>query len=164
MRLRIASHQEQQWAFLELLVYNVRVLRKRLDTMLPTTRHRLLAPLLRLSHRTLTTTPTRLSTTHDNPVIVNDPSPPSKNPSSNPNPPHKPSTGTIPVTAAGSSDRVLVEDADEGEKKRVMQAPNRAERWSRSQKPREQAMVGPRFEQTIMEAQVCCIGNGWGVN
>lgn len=52
-------------------------------------------------------------------------------------------------------DKALVEDADEGEEKRIMQAPNRAERWSTHQKPREQAMVGPRFEQTIIDAQVC---------
>ncbi|KAK0753180.1 hypothetical protein B0T18DRAFT_8225 [Schizothecium vesticola] len=33
------------------------------------------------------------------------------------------------------------------------QAPNRAEIWSRSQKPRAEAMVGPRFEQTDFELQ-----------
>ncbi|KAK1827250.1 hypothetical protein QBC39DRAFT_267338 [Podospora conica] len=33
------------------------------------------------------------------------------------------------------------------------QAPNRSEIWSRSQKPRAEAMVGPRFEQTDFEAQ-----------
>lgn len=46
---------------------------------------------------------------------------------------------------------------EEGEKKRVMQAPNRATVWSRSQQERSKAMVGPRFEQTIMEEQVCCL-------
>ena len=35
-----------------------------------------------------------------------------------------------------------------------MQAPNREGIWSRSQKPRAEAMVGPRFEQTVMEDQV----------
>jgi NADH dehydrogenase (ubiquinone) Fe-S protein 6 len=34
-----------------------------------------------------------------------------------------------------------------------MQAPNRATTWASNQQPREQAMVGPRFEQTIMETQ-----------
>lgn len=34
------------------------------------------------------------------------------------------------------------------------QAPNRAEIWSRSQKSRAEAMVGPRFEQTDFELQV----------
>lgn len=36
----------------------------------------------------------------------------------------------------------------------VMQAPNRAAIWSRSQRPRTTAMTGPRFEQTVMENQV----------
>nr|7ZM7_M Chain M, NADH-ubiquinone oxidoreductase-like protein [Thermochaetoides thermophila DSM 1495]7ZMB_M Chain M, NADH-ubiquinone oxidoreductase-like protein [Thermochaetoides thermophila DSM 1495]7ZMG_M Chain M, NADH-ubiquinone oxidoreductase-like protein [Thermochaetoides thermophila DSM 1495] len=35
----------------------------------------------------------------------------------------------------------------------VMQAPNRAEVWSRSQRPRSEAMAGPRFEQTDFDAQ-----------
>ena len=35
-----------------------------------------------------------------------------------------------------------------------MQAPNRKGIWSRSQQPRAKAMVGPRFEQTIMADQV----------
>jgi len=51
-------------------------------------------------------------------------------------------------------DKALQELPEEGEKRRVMQAPNRAEVWSRSQQPREKAMVGPRFEQTIMLDQV----------
>ena len=34
-----------------------------------------------------------------------------------------------------------------------MQAPNRATTWSKSQQPRELAMVGPWFENTIMESQ-----------
>lgn len=37
----------------------------------------------------------------------------------------------------------------------TVQAPNRAGIWSRSQKPRAEAMVGPRFEQTDFELQVC---------
>ncbi|KAI4138157.1 MAG: hypothetical protein LQ340_008069 [Diploschistes diacapsis] len=47
----------------------------------------------------------------------------------------------------------LQESQEEGKKKRVMQAPNRETTWSRSQMPRERAMSGPRFEQTIMELQ-----------
>lgn len=54
----------------------------------------------------------------------------------------------------GSWDKLLVESQEEGEKKRQMQAPNRPNIWSRSQQPRDKAMVGPRFEQTIMEDQV----------
>lgn len=34
------------------------------------------------------------------------------------------------------------------------QAPNKKGIWSRNQQPREVAMTGPRFEQTIMEDQV----------
>lgn len=37
------------------------------------------------------------------------------------------------------------------------QAPNRSTTWSRSQRPRSSAMVGPRFEQTDLEVQVCGI-------
>ncbi|KAM3081997.1 hypothetical protein ACMFMG_004456 [Clarireedia jacksonii] len=51
-------------------------------------------------------------------------------------------------------DASLQEDSATAEKLRVMQAPNRAETWSRSQNPRSRAMTGPRFEQTIMDAQV----------
>lgn len=36
----------------------------------------------------------------------------------------------------------------------VAQAPNRADIWSRSQRPRAEAMTGPRFEQTDFELQV----------
>ena len=52
------------------------------------------------------------------------------------------------------SDRPLQEMPEDSERQRVMQAPNRKEPWSRSQQPRERAMSGPRFEQTIMEYQV----------
>lgn len=51
-------------------------------------------------------------------------------------------------------DKALQESPEKGEERRVMQAPNRKEVWSRSQQPREKAMVGPRFEQTIMQDQV----------
>lgn len=37
---------------------------------------------------------------------------------------------------------------------RAMQAPNAKGVWSRSQRPREEAMVGPRFEQMFMKDQV----------
>lgn len=39
-------------------------------------------------------------------------------------------------------------------KREVLQAPNRAEIWSRSQRPRSEAMTGPRFEQTDFDLQV----------
>ena len=63
-------------------------------------------------------------------------------------------TNEVAVDASGSRDAPLQESADVAEKARVMQAPNRAGVWSRSQNPREVAMTGPRFEQTIIEAQV----------
>lgn len=43
---------------------------------------------------------------------------------------------------------------EKGEEIRTMQAPDRKGTWSRSQQPREKAMVGPRFEQMIMADQV----------
>lgn len=51
-------------------------------------------------------------------------------------------------------DAALQESPEDAEERRVMQAPNRATIWSRSQRSRSEAMVGPRFEQTIMEYQV----------
>jgi len=64
------------------------------------------------------------------------------------------STNAIPVSSEGSFDQSLQESVEDGERRRIMQAPNRETTWSRSQQPRELAMVGPRFEQTIMEDQV----------
>ncbi|KAI9892438.1 MAG: hypothetical protein M1814_001395 [Vezdaea aestivalis] len=62
-------------------------------------------------------------------------------------------TNKVPTSAEGGQDQDLQEHPEKGEKLREMQAPNREGKWSRSQKPREQAMVGPRFEQTMMEHQ-----------
>lgn len=74
-------------------------------------------------------------------------------------------TNAVEVDAYGARDAPLQEFPEEGEKKRQMQAPNRATTWSPSQRPREEAMRGPRFEQTIMEWQVMaaigCIIEGW---
>lgn len=53
------------------------------------------------------------------------------------------------------NDAPLQESVEVAEKFRSMQAPNREGKWSRSQNPREMAMSGPRFEQTIMKLQVC---------
>lgn len=79
-----------------------------------------------------------------------------KVPTNDPNPP-KPvqnvsDTNAVPVET-GLRDEPLQEMPEDSEKQRQMQAPNRAEPWSRSQMPRERAMSGPRFEQTIMEYQ-----------
>ncbi|KAL1304205.1 hypothetical protein AAFC00_000628 [Neodothiora populina] len=82
----------------------------------------------------------------DNPIPANDPG--SKTP-----PSPVSATNATPTSSQGSFDSALQESVEEGEKKRVMQAPNRATVWSRSQQERSKAMVGPRFEQTIMEEQ-----------
>ena len=61
----------------------------------------------------------------------------------------------------------MVESVESGEKQRQTQAPNRTEVWSRSQAKRDEAMSGPRFEQTMMHMQVSfclCMGRrlrGW---
>lgn len=63
-------------------------------------------------------------------------------------------TNAVPVSSEGSFDATLQESVEKAEELRTMQAPNRKGIWSRSQMPRAAAMVGPRFEQTIMEDQV----------
>ncbi len=82
-------------------------------------------------------------------------------PANNPNPP-KPvqnvsETNALPTTSTGNIDAALQESAEEGERQRVRQAPNRDRIWSTSQQERSKAMVGPRFEQTIMEYQVSLV-------
>lgn len=64
-------------------------------------------------------------------------------------------TNAEPTDSFGRWDGTMQEDPAVAEKIRSMQAPNRATTWAASQQPRHEAMVGPRFEQTIMEAQVC---------
>ena len=90
----------------------------------------------------------RYSTTTDNPVPANNPNPKETSFSVS-------STNALPTSSTGAHDRALQESPEEGEQKRLMQAPDRETTWSRSQQPRMKAMVGPRFEQTIMEDQVC---------
>ena len=63
-------------------------------------------------------------------------------------------TNETPVDAMGARDAPFQELVPEAEHKRQMQAPNRASTWSKSQMPRDLAMTGPRFEQTIIDAQV----------
>ena len=64
-------------------------------------------------------------------------------------------TNVLPTDAMGLRDAPLQENPEDSERQRQMQAPNRAEVWSRSQESRERAMSGPRFEQTMMQFQVC---------
>lgn len=63
-------------------------------------------------------------------------------------------SNAVPIDPQGLQDAPLQESPEDSEKRRQMQAPNRRHPWSRSQQPRERAMSGPRFEQTIMELQV----------
>lgn len=87
-----------------------------------------------------------------NQVPANDPHP--RDPK-----PNVSATNATPTSSEGSFDKILVESEEKGEELRVTQAPNRQGPnrkaiWSRSQQPREIAMTGPRFEQTIFEDQV----------
>jgi len=76
---------------------------------------------------------------------LNDTTPPKKVPNVS-------KTNEVPIQTPNQDER-LQEYAEDAEKLRVMQAPNRTSVWSRSQNPRGKAMTGPRFEQTIMELQ-----------
>lgn len=102
------------------------------------------ARLPRPPHRPMSTA--RMGT-GENREQANDPTPPKQ-------PPNVSKTNEVGVTAFGAHDGRLVESAEEGERQRQLQAPNRATIWSRSQQPRDRAMTGPRFEQTIIELQV----------
>ena len=78
---------------------------------------------------------------------ANDPTPPATKPNVS-------GTNAVPTESVGHGDTALQEDPAVGERIRGLQAPNRANTWAASQQPREQAMTGPRFEQTIMNLQV----------
>lgn len=87
----------------------------------------------------------------DNPIPANDPQGAARKPV----PTVSATNEQFPISSEGSFDATLHETVAKGEALRVAQAPNRVDVWSRSQAPRRDAMVGPRFEQTIMEDQVC---------
>jgi NADH dehydrogenase (ubiquinone) Fe-S protein 6 len=64
---------------------------------------------------------------------------------------------SAPTTTAGPASQTgVAEQPAPPPTEAVVQAPNRAEVWSRSQQPRQVAMTGPRFEQTDFELQVGC--------
>ncbi|KAJ5737810.1 uncharacterized protein N7483_002935 [Penicillium malachiteum] len=88
---------------------------------------------------------------HENRMQPNDPSPPAKKPSVSVS--DAPAKFTAPVADLLNMDNTYVEDPAVGEQIRTLQAPNRSTTWAASQQPREEAMTGPRFEQTIMETQ-----------
>lgn len=106
------------------------------------------------------TVPRAYSTTiprfSENTTQANDPKPEAVKPNTS-------ATNATPVDAMGSWDAPLQEEPEVGERNRHLQAPNRANTWAASQNPRERAMTGPRFEQTIMELQVwgCPLGMNW---
>ena len=58
------------------------------------------------------------------------------------------------VPAIAEEEKVEIEQLASREKYVDPQAPNRGLTWAASQKPRREAMVGPRFEQTNLEFQV----------
>lgn len=93
--------------------------------------------------RTYSSTVPRLS---ENRMQANDPNPPVVKPNV--------SATNVATDTMGSWDGSLSEDPAVAERIRTMQAPNRSSTWAASQQPREEAMVGPRFEQTIMQTQV----------
>jgi hypothetical protein len=79
--------------------------------------------------------------------------------SSNTSVPNVSKTNELPHGKQQEDDVLVHESVEDAEKLRVMQEPNRATTWSRSQKPRGLAMTGPRFEQTIVELQVSMCSN-----
>ena len=92
--------------------------------------------------------PNRTEANRSERIPTNDPSPP-------PPVPNVSESNAVPTSTWGKQDALLQEDLEAAEQRRTMQAPNRQNVWSRSQERREVAMRGPRFEQTIMELQVC---------
>ncbi|KFY13082.1 hypothetical protein V491_06527 [Pseudogymnoascus sp. VKM F-3775] len=73
--------------------------------------------------------------------------------SSNASVPNVSKTNELPQGKQQGNDVLVHENVENAQKLRTMQEPNRATTWSRSQKAREVAMSGPRFEQTIVEQQ-----------
>jgi NADH dehydrogenase (ubiquinone) Fe-S protein 6 len=84
----------------------------------------------------------------ENNIQANDPTPRTPKPNVS-------ETNATPVDSMGEWDVALQESTDVAERVRTLQAPNRAATWAASQRPREEAMSGPRFEQTMMHLQVC---------
>ncbi|OJD11078.1 hypothetical protein AJ78_08078 [Emergomyces pasteurianus Ep9510] len=100
----------------------------------------------RLLPRTYTTTAARLSEPSENAIPTNDPNPRKKvSPVS--------ASNAVPTDAMGAQDQPLQESVEQARRELAKQAPNRTAIWAKSQQPREKAMTGPRFEQTIMEYQ-----------
>jgi len=116
-------------------------------TMLSSSRSRIVALSARSSRLVqpayYSVTASRLS---ENRPRTNDPTPRKPKPDVS-------TTNAVAVNSIGARDAPLQELLEAGERNRLLQAPNHAGTWAASQLPREQAMTGPRFEQTIMEHQ-----------
>ncbi|KAJ5908676.1 Zinc finger CHCC-type [Penicillium taxi] len=97
----------------------------------------------RFTARAYSSTVPRLS---ENRIPANDPTPPVAKPNVS-------ETNAVPTDSHVKWDGLQSEDPVKAEQIRRMQAPNRATTWAASQQPREVAMTGIRFEQTIMETQ-----------
>jgi NADH dehydrogenase (ubiquinone) Fe-S protein 6 len=102
---------------------------------------------LRLAPARLLPATQRAYSTQLKEVTASDPSPAAPAPNVS-------NTNQTATSSTGSHDSALVEAADAAAEMRAMQAPNRRDTWTRSQQAREKAMVGPRFEQMVMEDQV----------
>lgn len=99
--------------------------------------------------RAYTVSAPRLSSRSENPIPTNDPNPPHAVA------PQASETNVTPTDAMGGKDGALQESTEHAIHILENQAPNRKTTWARSQQERAVAMSGPRFEQTIMEYQVC---------
>ena len=135
----------------ELRSLNARISPPRALVMMPASFRRLSSIPLRSLSQTSPLPPPRLYSTAERTsdrIATNDPNPPKPAPNVS-------ETNELPVdTAGGLRDAPLQEMRVDAEHQRQMQAPNREKTWSRSQAPRDLAMSGPRFEQTIMGLQV----------
>ena len=114
--------------------------------MLSTARSR---TLWRLSRRTQISTRRAYAFSANDQQETNDPKAPKEVPNVS-------KTSELPIETP-HQDGAVQESSEVAEKLRAMQAPNRAGIWSRSQNPRPRAMSGPRFEQTIIDVQVCLL-------
>ena len=116
--------------------------------MISSTRNRVVGTARRLVHPSQRTfVLSGLRRAGENLIQTNDPSP-------KPPPQNVSGTNALETDAFGAHDKKLQELPEDGEKQRQVQAPNRNTIWAPSQRPRDVAMSGPRFEQTIIEYQV----------
>lgn len=97
--------------------------------------------------RTYSSSAPRLAAKSENAIPTNDPNPPRTVTAVS-------ETNATPMDSMGAMDGTLQETPEQALRVLENQAPNRKTTWAKSQRERADAMSGPRFEQTIMEAQV----------